>query len=248
MHAPEEWITPDWPAPVNVRAVVTTRMGGVSEPPFDTFNPVNDVGDTAQAARENRRRLQEYLALDNEPRWLKQVHGRQVVRADKIASGEQADAAWTQQQGLPCVVTTADCLPVFMCDKAGTFVAAIHAGWRGLAQGVVKQCLETVPAVAQDIMTWLGPAIGPQAYEVGEDVYRAFISMDAKFEQAFNVLSTGKWLCDLYAVARLQLSAAGVEEIYGGGFCTHSDKQRFFSFRRDKRCGRMANLIWLERG
>lgn len=211
-------IRPDWPAPARVRALVTTR----------------DFGDLADEAV--RRKLQ--AALPGEPQWLTQVHGRRVIDLDRSRERE-ADAAFTKKSQTVCVVKAADCLPVLFADEAGTMVAAAHAGWRGLAGGVLEATVQAMGVAPQKLVAWLGPAIGPKAYEVGEDVYAAFSS----YPHAFAPTRPGHWLLDLYAVAREKLK--GLQAVSGGGFCTHTERERFFSYRRDRSSARMAALIWL---
>jgi YfiH family protein len=211
-------IRPDWPAPARVRALVTTR----------------DFGDLADEAV--RRKLRALLPA--EPGWLKQVHGATVLNLDSNAPAE-ADAAITRNQGTVCVVKAADCLPVLFADEAGTTVAAAHAGWRGLAGGVLEATVQAMGVAPQKLVAWLGPAIGPKVYEVGEDVYAAFSS----YPHAFAPTRPGHWLLDLYAVAREKLK--GLRAVSGGGFCTHTERERFFSYRRDRSSARMAALIWL---
>lgn len=211
-------IHPSWPAPARVRALVTTR----------------DFGDLADEAV--RRKLRALLPA--EPGWLKQVHGATVLNLDSNAPGE-ADAAVTRNQGTVCVVKAADCMPVLFADRAGTTVAAAHAGWRGLAGGVLEATVQAMGVAPQKLVAWLGPAIGPKVYEVGEDVYAAFSS----YPHAFVPTRPGHWLLDLYAVAREKLK--GLQAVSGGGFCTHTERERFFSYRRDRSSARMAALIWL---
>lgn len=239
----DDFIRPDWPAPRNVHALSTTRKGGVSSGAYDSLNLGEHVGDDLEAVAANRSRLRPALG-DAMPRWLKQVHGVRVTR-DADVSHAPADAAVTARRDVACVVMTADCLPVIFCDRAGTRVAAAHAGWRGLAAGVLEATMRSMDT--DGLMAWLGPAIGPQAYEVGDEVRKAFVDHAPEAAQAFRPgRAAGKWWCDLYRLARQRLEAAGVEDIYGGGFCTFTDRERFFSFRRDGECGRMATLIWLE--
>ena len=239
-------IYPDWPAPARVMAVTTTRQGGVSAAPFDTLNLAGHVGDRAEAVRHNRELLRQRLRLPAEPLWLEQVHGRGVVACDSAAGLPTADAGYTRARGVVCAVLTADCLPVLFCDRQGTRVAAAHAGWRGLAGGVLESTLEALDAAPEDLLVWLGPAIGPQAFEVGAEVRRAFIEQHATARDAFSAQPNGRWLADLYRLARIRLAALGVRALYGGGFCTFSDRERFYSYRRDPVTGRMASLIWLD--
>jgi len=244
MVAETGWIAADWPAPAAVRAGVTTRQGGVSQGPYHGFNLADHVGDDPVAVAENRAQLRRMLQLPAEPDWLKQVHGIGVSTLP--APGATADASVSRQPGQVCAVLTADCLPVLLCDRRGVTVAAAHAGWRGLATGVIR---ETVLAMGQEpagLLAWLGPAIGPEAFEVGDDVRQAFLAENAGYASAFVAgAMPGKWLLDLYAAARRQLAVLGVTQVFGGGFCTYRDVQRFYSYRRDRQTGRMASLIWI---
>lgn len=248
-------ILPDWDdAPPNVNAFVTTRAGGVSRPPFDDgaggggMNLGLHVGDDAQAVMQNRARLRSKLPA--EPAWLTQVHGNTVIDAGSItADGEavSADASFAAKPGAVCVIQTADCLPVLFCDVAGKVVGAAHAGWRGLAAGVLENTLSRMRAAgAAEILAWLGPAIGPERFEVGADVLAAFVRYGEHAKTAFTPLEgkNGKYLADIYQLARLVLNQAGVKRISGGAFCTVNDARRFYSYRRDKITGRMAAFIW----
>lgn len=249
-----ELVVPQWPAPANVRAATTTRAGGVSQKPFDSLNMAGHVGDEVVSVATNRQRLAETLLLPEKPHWLSQVHGTGVVVLDDGSIGlPEADAGMTQEPGCVCAVLTADCLPVLFCDQAGTRVAAAHAGWRGLAAGVLESTVEVLGVPGDEVLAWLGPAIGPQFFEVGEEVYQAFVEQNPEASSAFvpSAKSTGadkktRWLADLYQLARLRLKNAGVTSVYGGGFCTFEDQERFYSFRRDGKTGRMASMIWLE--
>ena len=235
-------IVPDWPAPAGVRAAVTTRAGGVSLPPYDSLNLGTNTDDSPEAVAENRRLLRHALALPAEPAWLWQVHGVTVVRAERAPA--EADASWTDRPGVVCAVLTADCLPVLFCDRAGEAVAAAHAGWRGLANGVLEATVAAMGCPPAELMAWLGPAIGPDAFEVGDEVRARFLAQDAACGDCFRPSPQGRWLADLYALARRRLRTLGLERVYGGGFCTFHDRERFFSYRRDGRTGRMASLIW----
>ena len=235
-------ILPDWPAPPSVRACVTTKLGGVSAPPFGPFNPATHVGDDPQAVLKNRQRLVSLLGC--KPAWLQQVHGVAVVEANPAALCE-ADASWTRKPGIACTVMTADCLPALFCDRAGSRVAAAHAGWRGLAAGVLEATLDQLAVPADQVLVWLGPAIGPQAFEVGAEVREAFVTQHAQAASAFQPsVNAGKFIADIYQLARIRLAACGVEAVYGGDFCTFNDP-RFFSYRRSAQTGRFASLIWL---
>lgn len=241
-------ITPNWPAPPQVKAYTTTRHGGVSHPPYDSFNLAEHVGDDAQAIANNRAILAETLKLPTEPIWLNQVHGTQAIAAQPTYFNCSADATYTNQLGQVCVVLTADCLPVLVCDRHGTTVAAAHAGWRGLAAGILEATLQHFQVPAQDILVWLGPAIGPQVFEVGDEVRTTFIQVLPSAQSAFTPSRPGHWLANLYHLAQQRLSQQGVTHIYGGDFCTYTDPERFYSYRRDKVTGRMASLIWLRDG
>lgn len=239
-------LTPDWPAPPSVRALQTLRPGGCSAAPWDSFNLGDHVGDDPARVAANRAALRRHLPA--EPLWLQQVHGIAAVDAGKTAnsgSGVVADAAFARQPDVVCAVMTADCLPVLFCDRAGSVVAAAHAGWRGLLGGILESTLVGMAVPAAELLAWLGPAIGPQAFEVGDEVRTAFLADDPAAATAFVALGAGKWLADLYALARRRLLRAGVQQIYGGGECTLSDRARYFSYRRDGITGRMATLIWL---
>jgi YfiH family protein len=239
-------VVPDWPAPARVRALVTTRAGGVSEGSYASLNLGLRCGDAPQAVAENRRRLAEQLP--SEPVWLRQVHGIAVADADAARSKREepeADAAVARAPGTVCAVLVADCMPVLFTDGAGSVVAAAHAGWRGLAAGVLEATLDAMRVRPESVLAWLGPAIGPRVYEVGDEVRAAFLARDARAAQAFAPTRPGHWLLDLYLVARQRLAARGVERVYGGGFCTHTEAGRFFSFRRKAKSGRMAAAVWL---
>lgn len=238
------WLTPDWPAPASVKACVTTREGGVSEAPFDSLNLGDHVDDRPEAVAENRRRLTDHFSI--QPAWLQQVHGIAVAHADPgiVAT---ADASWTTTPGIACTAMTADCLPALFCDRAGTRVAAAHAGWRGLAAGVLEATLDSLDVPAGEVLVWLGPAIGPKAFEVGPEVREVFINQLPEAAEAFVPSdNAGKFMADIYLLARLRLAERGVTAVYGGGFCTVTDP-RFFSYRRASRTGRFASLVWLTR-
>jgi len=240
-----DWLEPDWAAPARVRAVCTTRSGGASAAPYASMNPADHVGDVPAAVQANRARLQQQLALPGAPVWLQQVHGIDVVDAARVQGVPAADAAWTGQPGVVCVVLTADCLPLLLSDREGRCVAAAHAGWRGLAAGVIEQTVRTLPVAPQQLLAWLGPAIGPGAYVVGEEVRAAFLAHDARAAAGFRPAAVGGWHADLYQLARQRLAAAGVPAVFGGGLCTFTEPGRFFSYRRDGATGRMASLVWL---
>jgi YfiH family protein len=238
-------IYPQWPAPGHVHAVSTTRTGGVSLPPYDSYNLASHVGDEDTAVYANRQQLARQLGLPAEPCWLEQVHGHEVIDAAMRPVTPSADASYCRQPGDVCAVMTADCLPVLFCDQRGEVVAAAHAGWRGLASGVLEATVKAMGVQADSILAWLGPAIGPAAFEVGGEVRTAFVDRQSQAAAAFSPLDNGQWLADIYQLARLRLVSAGVERLYGGGFCTFSDPKRFYSFRRQSITGRMASLIWM---
>ncbi len=238
-------IRPEWPAPPGVRALATTRIGGVSQPPFDRLNLGTHVEDDPAAVAVNRRRLVEGQGLPAEPRWLNQVHGTGLADAAQVAGGVDADGSFTTESGVVCAVLTADCLPVLFCDEGGTRVAAAHAGWRGLHAGILEQAVKTF-VKPEGVLAWMGPAISQAAFEVGPEVREAFLDADPGAGGAFCPSPAGRWLADIYLLARRRLRAVGVERVFGGGYCTFSEQKRFFSFRRDGRTGRMASLIWME--
>lgn len=237
-----DWIVPDWPAPSNVRALITTRAGGVSRGPHATMNLAGHVEDDPTAVAENRRRLRRHLPA--EPVWLRQVHGMGVVCAEEAVQGAEADAAFSRHPGVVCAVLTADCLPVLLCDESGTVAGVAHAGWRGLAAGVIETTVRAMNAPSGRLLAFLGPAIGPQAFEVGGEVRDAFLAHSTEAAAAFSEKENGKWLADLYLLATQRLNAIGVARVFGGGHCTFSDAERFYSFRRERTTGRMASLIW----
>jgi YfiH family protein len=253
-------LLPDWPAPPRVRAAFTLRAGGVSAPPFDSLNVGVHVGDETAAVIENRDRVRRHLRLPAEPHWVELVHGSNVLDLDTApdttlatwraghpaAPRATADAVLTRRAGRVCVVQVADCLPVLFAARDASAVAAAHAGWRGLAAGVLEA---TVAALAVDpagLIAWFGPAIGRAHFEVGDDVRAAFLGRDPRATTAFTRNPRGRWQCDLGALARQRLAALGITAVFGGHWCTYADRTRFFSHRRDGRCGRMAALMWLE--
>lgn len=241
------WIAPQWPAPANVRALSTTRDGGISEGVFAGLNLGAHVGDVPARVEANRSLLQQAAGIPGRLNWLNQVHGVTVhAVSDEYDAAPDADAASAHDAGLACIVMTADCLPVLFCDRAGTRVAAAHAGWRGLHAGVLEASIAAMECEPGEILAWLGPAIGPTAFEVGDEVRDAFMVEQAEAETAFVPSSNeGKWLADIYQLARLRLARAGVTAVYGGEHCTFSDPEHFYSYRRDGQTGRMASIIWL---
>ena len=241
-----QWITPDWPAPARVKAAATLRTGGVSEGTFASFNLGAHVGDDANAVAENRRLLKAALQLPAEPTWLNQVHGTMVIDATEAATPRPAaDASVAFGPGAVCVVLTADCLPVLFCDRAGTRVAAAHAGWRGLVGGVLAETIKALGVPPSELLAWLGPAIEQDAFEVGPEVLEQFVTRDPNNGAAFQTNARGRWQADLYRLARNELARLGVTSVHGGGFECFADRERFFSYRRDPRTGRMATLVWL---
>jgi YfiH family protein len=249
---PALYLTPDWPAPPGVQALTTVRRGGVSEAPFKSLNFGPAVGDAPAALAENRRRLAEAAGLPAEPQWLRQVHGTVVADLDAATRPEEADAAVTRRAGVVCALLTADCLPVLFARRDGSAVGAAHAGWRGLAAGVLERTAQALirPGEPADaLLAWMGPAISPAHFEVGEEVRAAFVAapgVDRRAaEGAFVRNDRGRWQCDLYALARLRLEHLGMSQIFGEEHCTFAETARFFSHRRDAgRTGRMATLIW----
>ncbi|HXF67582.1 MAG TPA: peptidoglycan editing factor PgeF [Burkholderiales bacterium] len=243
-HPHPDWIVPEWPAPAGVKALLTTRAGGVSRGPYSSLNLGLATGDDPEAVAANRARLR--AILPQEPKWLRQVHGATVVEADALAARPEADAAVARRPGTVCAVLVADCIPVLLADRAGKAVAVAHAGWRGLARGVLENAVRALRAAPDGVIAYLGPGIGARAFEVGPEVREAFLAREPAADAAFEPCAPGKWLADLFLLARQALRRAGVTEVYGGGLCTYSDPGRFFSYRRDRTTGRMAALIWRE--
>lgn len=242
------FIKADWPAPTGLHALTTTRCSGVSEGAYASFNLAMHVNDCVDDVRKNRELLQQQLHLPSDPVWLQQTHSKNVVCADMQfpEMTAEADASWTAKPGVVCAVQTADCLPVFFCHRDGSRVAVAHAGWRGLHNGIISETFKSLNISAEDCLVWLGPAIGDEAFEVGEDVYQAFLDRDEATKVAFKQRDASHWLCDVYQLARWELNSLGIENIYGGGLCTFNDAERFYSFRRDGETGRMASLIWMD--
>ena len=243
---PRDWIVPDWPAPARVRAFATTRSGGVSGGEFASMNLGTSSGDEAKNVARNRLVVREQLPAM--PRWMKQVHGTAVADLDGLGETDVAiaDAATASQPGRVAVVLTADCMPLLLCDEAGTRVAVAHAGWRGMAAGVIENTVRAMNGVPSRLLAWMGPAIGPRAFEVGPEVREAFIAADPDADSAFRSHRPGKYMADLYLLARQRLARAGVESVHGGGFCTYHEADRFFSYRRVQASGRMGTFIWIE--
>ena len=243
MTTPHDWIIPEWPAPARVKSMITTRSSGVSTGVYASLNLGLRCGDDDAAVHINRERLR--ACLPQEPKWLRQVHGSRVVSIDGVAEIPEADASVARQAGTVCAVMIADCMPVLLCDHAGSVIGIAHAGWRGLSSGVIENTVREMRVAPADLLAYLGPAIGPGAFEVGTDVRDAFLAADPGSDRAFRPIGNKKWLADLFDLARQRLTRCGVQRVYGGGICTYSNPARFYSYRRDKTTGRMAALIWL---
>ncbi|HEU4603614.1 MAG TPA: peptidoglycan editing factor PgeF [Steroidobacteraceae bacterium] len=239
------WIDAQWPCPPNVRAIATTRIGGVSGGAYESLNLAMHVGDDPLSVRRNREILRTSAQFPREPAWLNQIHGIEVVEAQEFSAPPAADAAVAIHNSNVCVVMTADCLPVLFCDRTGTRVAAAHAGWRGLVGGVLQATIRALRCDPAELIAWLGPAIEQDAFEVGAEVREQFVAVDSEHTVSFVQNAQGRWQADLYGLARRTLERAGVPFIFGGGFRCFADRERFFSYRRDQRTGRMASLIWL---
>lgn len=243
MNLPHDWISPQWPAPARVHSLITTRNGGHSNGPFASFNLGLRCDDAPQDVEANRALLARHLPQP--PRWLHQVHGPKVVDADQLDGEVDADASVARNAGTVCAIMIADCMPVLLCDERGAAVGAAHAGWRGLSSGVIENTVCAMQVDPARLLAFLGPAIGPTAFEVGDDVRDAFVAHDRAASSAFKPCGDGKWLADLFTLGRQRLAGCGVTRVYGGADCTVSDPRRFYSYRRDKTTGRMAALIWL---
>ena len=243
MNLLQQCIVPNWPAPANVKSLQTTRKDGASAAPYDSFNLGSHVGDNPLIVARNRMQLAHLMP--SEPVWLDQVHGVSVADAGQAGCLPQADACVSTHRSAVCVVMTADCLPVLLCDETGSVVGAAHAGWRGLCDGVIEQTVQAMKVPPSTMMAWLGPAIGPAVFEVGPEVRDAFIAKHAQSAEAFVPGNNGKWLADIYHLARLRLNAMGINRIYGGDQCTYSNTERYYSYRRDGVTGRMGTFIWL---
>jgi len=238
------WIEPDWPAPPRVRAFVTTRDGGVSAGEFASLNLGERSGDAPANVERNRAIVRGHLPA--EPRWLDQTHGTNVAELDGASGARaRADGAVSGKPGEVAVVLTADCMPLFLCDHAGRRVGIAHAGWRGMAAGVIENTVAALGIAPAEVIAWMGPTIGPDAFEVGTEVRDAFVAADGSSDAAFAPHKPGKYLADLYALARRRLARAGVTAVFGGGFCTYHDAERFFSYRRVRSSGRMGAFIWI---
>ncbi len=251
-YLPASWLN----KPENVSAMTTLINGGASVGDFSEYNLATHVGDNVEVVKANRRKLVADLKLSDEPVWLEQIHSNNVIRVDaamtkkltnsvSVLAPLAADASVTTEKKVACVVLTADCLPVFFCNNAGTEVAVAHAGWRGLHAGIISNTIKVMKSSADEIQVSLGPAIGPQAFEVGEEVFTAFMDKNPANEAAFSTTIKGHYLCDIYHIARIELKRAGVVQVAGGNACTYSESHRFYSYRRQQNTGRMASLIWL---
>ncbi len=238
------WLQADWPAPPGVSVISTFRRGGVSAARFESLNLGDHVGDDPEAVAENRARLRREAQLPSEPCWLRQVHGVAVRNLDLDEAPVAADAAFTRQSGRICAILAADCLPVLLAADSGELVAAAHAGWRGLAAGIIEASVAAMGVPPERLVAWLGPAIGPEHFEVGAEVRQALLDRDTGAQEAFRPNSRGRFMADLGALARRRLRALGVWRIHGGGECTHAAADRYFSHRRDGNTGRQATLIW----
>jgi YfiH family protein len=243
MKAPYDWIVPDWLAPSRVKCLITTRNGGGSAGGYASFNLGLRTGGDEAAVHANRQLLRAWLPQD--PKWLRQMHAADVVVADGLAGIPEADASIARNAGTVCAVMIADCLPVLLCDRTGSVVGIAHAGWRGLSSGVIENTVDMMGVARGELLAYLGPAIGPHAFEVGRDVHDAFVTHDPAAAIAFTPYRQGKWLADLFRLARLRLARCGIDQVFGGGLCTYDNPARFYSHRRDKVTGRMAALIWL---
>ena len=247
MDKMKELVVPEWPAPRKVKACVSTRLGGMSKGVYQGMNLGAHVGDAPDLVEANRAELKRLTNYPNTIQWLNQVHSDIAIELPTEADERTADASFTKQDNTVCAVLTADCLPAIFTNKEGTQVAAAHAGWRGLCDGVLESTLKQFNEPS-DVLVWLGPAIGPDCFEVGAEVRQAFMDVDPEAESAFKPSSNqGKWLGDLYLIAKQRLAKLGCQQVFGGDLCTVTDKERFYSYRRDGVTGRMATLIWIEK-
>ena len=236
------WIKPDWPVAGNIHAAVTLRSGGLSQGAFSSLNPALHVNDRDETVQGNRKIISDMLNLPAAPVWLEQIHSDKVVKADQLTQQVQADASYTDRENTVCAVLTADCLPVLLASKDGSRVAAIHAGWRGLLAGIIANTVAALETT--ELIAWLGPAIGPDCFEVGAEVRDLFVNKSSAFATGFKQKQQDKYLADIYQLAKIELTSIGVTQVYGGDFCTVTDNNRFYSYRRDGETGRMATLIW----
>jgi len=242
-------IYPDWPAPGTVKAFTTSRKNGFSSAPYASLNLAQHVEDDCATVERNRDHLIKYFHLPSAPVWLQQTHSNKVIVADDFQHAQlppEADASWTSSPNVVCAVLTADCLPVFFTNKQGDRIAVTHAGWRGVLNGIITESFFNTGIAAEDCLVWLGPAIGAEHFEVGTDVYEAFVDKNPENDTAFKQTDGQHWLCNIYQLAKIELQQLGIHSIYGGGLCTYADEENFYSFRRDgAKTGRMASLIWL---
>jgi polyphenol oxidase len=242
MNDSPSWLQPDWPAPSNIHAATTLRIGGVSLDKYASLNLATHVGDDPELVDQNRQILISRLNLPSEPIWLHQTHSNLAIKITARSVPLHGDASYTNQVGVVCAVMTADCLPLLICAADGSEIAAIHAGWRGLLDGIIDNTINALQS--RNVLVWLGPAIGLDCFEVGEEVRAAYLAKSTEYASAFKQKNEDKWLADIYQLARINLSALGISKIFGGNFCTVTDHERFYSYRRDKDTGRMATLIW----
>lgn len=238
-------IKPDWPAPSSIHALTTTRQSGVSRGVYAYFNVATHVSDEPEHVARNRELLREENNLPGEPLWLQQTHSTIVIDAAEHFDGIEADACFTQQANTICTVMTADCLPVLICAHDGSEVAAVHAGWRGLAAGIIEKTIERMQSSPEDLLVWLGPAIGPKHFQVQQDVVSAFTQQNPDALNCFTQQSDTHWLADMVGLTQQRLAPLGIKHLYGGDLCTYTDAEKFYSHRRDGTTGRIASLIWL---
>jgi YfiH family protein len=252
MRQQQTYLLPNWPAATKIRAYFTTRQGGFSQGPYASFNLGDHVGDEVDFVKKNRELLIQDLNLPAAPIWPNQIHGIDVIDADNIDKNTKinmptADAMFATKPNIVCAILTADCLPIFVCDKNASCVGIIHGGWRSLAAGIIDATVKKLPVEPKDLFIWLGPAIGPEKFEVGEEVRDQFLANSREAERAFKIINTktNKFLANIYLLATQQLNQLGIHRIFGGEYCTYTDQENFFSYRRDKTTGRMASLIWI---
>ena len=238
-------IIPPWPAPPNVKAYSTTRIGGVSQGPYSSLNLAHHVDDNPDHVKENREIIKNTIPLPDQPHWLTQIHSNRVLLADNVQKYAPGDGTYTHTPNVVCAVLAADCLPILICNHHGTAVAALHGGWRGLADGIIENGIRAMGIPEHQLMAWLGPAIGPKYFEVGPEVKDRFVAMDPNTTKAFTATNSGKYLANIYLIAQVRLNHFGIREIYGGNYCTYSEQERFYSYRRDGATGRMASMIYI---
>lgn len=238
-------IKANWPAPEHIHALSTTREGGYSEGAYHSLNLATHTGDLLENVQTNRALLRESLDLPSEPLWLNEVHGNKILCADMPHSTLEADGSFAKTPNKVCVITTADCLPVLLTNAEGTMISALHCGWRGLHSLIIQSGIDILSKHKSEIMAWLGPAISAKKYEINDEIYNNFVTQDNSYELAFQQNRPGHWYMDLYQIARIQLKKAGVTKIYGGEYCTYSEPDKFYSYRRESITGRMATLIWM---